>query len=130
MQRRRSPWLRYRWRLVAGALPVLSLACGGGAPPPASPGDATGDDGDTARVEAPAESSTMVASYCTDEGCFDCGESFCLQGWYCDLGVRGGPACSFVPECETRSNCACVTAVLGGGCRCDERDGGAYVTCD
>ena len=76
------------------------------------------------------ESSAKVTSYCTDEGCFDCGDGFCMQGWYCDLGVRGGPACSFVPECEAQSSCACVTAVLGGGCRCDERDGGAYVTCD
>ncbi|HOU90827.1 MAG TPA: hypothetical protein PLU22_07250 [Polyangiaceae bacterium] len=130
MQARRSPWSRARWRLVAGALPVLVLACSGGAPPPASPDDATGDEEHAGQVEAPAESSAKVTSYCTDEGCFDCGDGFCMQGWYCDLGVRGGPACSFVPECEAQSSCACVTAVLGGGCRCDERDGGAYVTCD
>jgi hypothetical protein len=104
-------------------------ACGGGAPPPASPGDATGDDGDTAASKRP-RSPRRWSQLLHGRGVLRLRRELLPAGWYCDLGVRGGPACSFVPECETRSNCACVTAVLGGGCRCDERDGGAYVTCD
>ncbi len=130
MRRWRSPWSRIRRSQLVAAFPVLVLACGGGAPPPVAPNGAADDTEASATRAAGQGSSASAASYCADDGCFDCGDGLCMQGWYCDLGVRGGPACSFVPECEAQSGCTCVTSALGGGCRCEERDGGAYVTCD
>jgi len=130
MRRWSSRWSRTCRPLLVAALPVGALACGSGAPPPAAPDGVADEGAASAERDSAPRASTPAASYCADEDCFDCGGGLCMKGWYCDLGVRGGPACSFVPECEAQSSCACVTAALGGGCRCEERAGGAYVTCD
>jgi hypothetical protein len=129
--------LRVRTRSPRGPRWLLTVACAAamacGAPQgPSHPSHPSrhGDEGG-AIGESSAEAATAPqASYCNDEGCFNCGETFCLQGWFCDLSVRGGPACSFLPECEGQSSCACVSPALGGACRCEERDGGAFVRCD
>ena len=111
--------------MVGGTWFASLPACGGSAPEAKTAGQS--HDTDTADYEADAAASD---SYCLDGTCFDCGESFCMLGWYCDEEVAGGPACSFVPECGSESNCDCVESALASSCSCTERNGGVYVRCE
>lgn len=67
---------------------------------------------------------------CSDGTCFVCGEGLCPQGFYCDAGAGGGPACSWLPECADTATCGCIEKVLGSGCSCDDSGDGPHVTCD
>lgn len=112
-----------RRALLLGALGASSLAaCGGNKQAAESPGPQVA-------VEDQAEASDDRDPYCADGTCFTCGEAFCPLGWYCDDGAKGGSACSWVPECADEASCACVEAVLGTGCKCQEREGGVHVDC-
>ncbi len=67
---------------------------------------------------------------CDDGSCLRCGEGFCPLGFYCERppGAQQ-PACAWAPRCARSPSCACLAPYLGG-CRCEERDGGAHVTCE
>jgi hypothetical protein len=113
------------WRSVS--LLVTSLVavvgCGGAAPSAktsARAQDATGSG---------EGSDQGPAVPCDDGTCTACGQGFCPTGYYCDEKAKGGPACSWLPECADRATCGCVTGALGSGCSCEERSGGVYVTC-
>ncbi len=122
--RRGSPYL---WvAALAGSVCLSSLeACGGGTPSAKTGDKARGSDGSDYEGDE-----TVPDSYCLDGTCFDCGESFCMLGWYCDESMDGGPGCSFVPECGSESNCGCVESALTSACSCEERNGGVYVSCE
>ncbi len=128
MQARRGSW--FVWvAALAGALggSCLLQACGSGTPESrtASRRSTAGTSDDTAGSSA----SAAADSYCLDGTCFDCGESFCMMGWYCDESLAQGAGCLFVPECGSESNCDCVQSALDSGCSCEERNGGVYVLC-
>jgi hypothetical protein len=53
----------------------------------------------------------------------------CPQGWYCDESAKDGAACSWLPECGKKLDCACVGKALGSGCACSEAQGGLHVKC-
>ena len=105
---------------------LVSLACGSGSKQ-ARPESAQSEHSASESLDG---TSTTPAGYCDDATCFDCGETFCLPGWYCDETIPGGPACSAVDECGQESSCGCVEAALGADCRCEERNGGVFVRCD
>jgi hypothetical protein len=124
MQARRGTW----WWVAAlgGALWLGGplAGCGGSNPEAKTGGKSTARGSDDQGVDEQTPD-----GYCLDGTCFDCGQSFCMLGWYCDESMAGGPGCSFVPECGGESECGCVEAAVGSGCSCEERDGGAYVHC-
>lgn len=121
---------------------VLSLVagCGAGsatAPEPRSAApreDASLDEGATssgdtsADAEASETSAAAAGPSCDDGTCSPCGSGICPAGWYCD--ERAGGACSWLAECTQKPTCACVTRVLGAGCKCREESGGLKVACD
>jgi hypothetical protein len=115
------------WAFTLAAVPCLASlqACGSG-----TPSAKTGGKSKTTEHRDDGGEETVSDSYCLDGTCFDCGESFCMLGWYCDESMAGGPGCSFVPECGSESSCGCVESALTSACSCDERNGGVYVRCD
>jgi hypothetical protein len=117
------------------ALGLAGVACGGGAPRDSQTPDqaeeteaassaAEESAGETASAEVPAREDP-----CSDGGCFSCGESVCLTGWYCDENAKGGTGCSWLPDCATNPTCRCLTKVLGSECSCNEDAGGPRVSC-
>lgn len=122
-----------RFGLVA--LGLLS-ACGSGtsAGKPAEHGEAeNGAASEDSGDEAPADEdedapSAPPAAACSDGTCTPCGDGLCPNGWYCDESAKGGPACSWLPECAKKPGCACVEHALSS-CSCEERDGGQHVSC-
>lgn len=142
--------MKYRGPLVAPSLPpwrsttfalALALACGsgGGAPEAQSADDATAaetseSEADSGASEAGAETSSAQSesasgSACDDGTCFPCGDGICPAGWYCQDDAKNGAACSWLPDCAERGECGCITRVLGSGCACEQREGGAHVKC-
>jgi hypothetical protein len=123
---------------VSSALALMS-ACGGGeagisAPqsPNAAPtrtAKAKPARGDAKAADTIHDDDDAPASACADGTCFICGGGFCPGGWYCDEGARGGPACSWLPECS-KGACSCLEKALGrGGCACKDADGGPHLSC-
>jgi hypothetical protein len=119
---------------------LLAASCGsGGSLEARSADDAPASDSESVsrEVDADADTETDSAgaaeaprSECDGGSCFPCGDGICPAGWYCQENAPGGAACSWLPACAERSECGCITGVLGSDCRCEERDGGAHVTCD
>jgi hypothetical protein len=88
--------------------------------------DDSESDGDAAKDES-AESPARSA--CDDGACFTCGKGSCPLGWYCDESAQGGAACSWLPACGKKPDCACVSKVLGSACSCAEEGGGPHTKC-
>jgi hypothetical protein len=112
-------------RVVAVVALAMAVACGSSAPPPKQPATKViADDGET---EARP---TRGGARCSDGSCFSCGEAVCLSGYYCAIG-KAGHGCAWVPSC-TSPSCACLgpTVKANASCRCEEKNGGVYVTCD
>jgi hypothetical protein len=113
----------------------MTLACGGeNTPPPESAHSASAkgvaekpSTADSAEAEEAPES--VPRSSCEDGTCFECGSGMCPQGWYCDENTQGGAACSWLPECGKKLDCACVGKALGSACACSEAQGGLHVKC-
>ena len=116
MARLRITWPAWALLVVAG--------CGGSAGPAKSVHTST---------EEPATGSDAAdvppVLDCGNGTCQRCGPGICPEGSYCDESAGGGPACSWIPECVDPVACDCLVNVLGSRCTCEERDGGAYVTC-
>lgn len=90
----------------------------------------TDTDPTTAEQEdSPAASTAAKAPSCDDGTCSPCGAGICPAGWYCDEGVSGGAACSWLKECADKPTCGCVKRVLGSSCQCREEAGGLKVSC-
>ncbi len=126
-----------RWFVFA--LTVLAVACGGSEPAARSadsadgsaPSDARADGSGTDESSGDGEESTAEAPSapsCDDGTCTTCGDALCPSGWYCDEGAPGGPACGWLPECATKSTCACVKRAFSG-CRCEDEGGAAHLSC-
>ena len=116
---------------------MLACACGGGTQAPAKDADDADEATEAGSSDAPASAGESASAEagptgpdCSDQTCFPCGESMCPVGFYCDEKSSGGPACSWLPECAEAASCACVTAVLGSSCSCDDASGGPQVTCE
>lgn len=107
---------------------LAAQGCGGAGTTPAKSSDGVGPE---RGMDAAADGSSAARepTYCADSGCFDCGDSFCLLGWYCDLSLPAGPACLAPPECGGSTSCDCVEPSLAANCSCEERGDGVYVTC-
>ncbi len=88
---------------------------------------------------------SFVGCACRDAGALPdggagaraCGDKTCAAHEYCvetHAGVErddagGSYSCHALPaSCTTNPTCSCISA--SGGCRCDERAGFPYVTCD
>jgi hypothetical protein len=112
----------WSWMLWSAVLVVG--ACGGATPESKT---SSRSDGETGSESAPADDAPALP--CDDGTCSPCGKAFCPTGYYCDLKLKGGPACEWLPECADQATCGCVTGALGSGCSCEERGGGVYVTC-
>lgn len=67
-----------------------------------------------------------ASSSCHGDTCTTCGESVCLEGFYCDEVAQ---ACSWLPQCASDDSCKCIEAALPH-CECKSRDGGTFVTCN
>lgn len=122
---------------------LLALAgCGSATPEAREPesGESASQDGageaDTDEAGEAAGSSESAAetqapkSDCGDGSCFSCGSGVCPSGWYCDEGVKGGPACSWLPDCASKPGCACISKVLGKSCDCQGDASGPHVRCE
>lgn len=122
-------------RFGAGALCFAFLAgCGGGTKPAES--SASGAEPREAAPEATSKESSdegksaptaPARAACDDGTCSPCGDALCPTGWYCDETAPSGPSCGWLPECAQKTGCACVKKVLG--CACEEKAGGAHVSC-
>ncbi len=115
--------------VVAASLAVS--ACGGSTSGPegahGAGGDAEGEfdeDGNPTTGEAGPERGP-----CSDGACFECGDTVCFPGFYCDEGGANGPGCSWLPACASTSSCSCLANQLTD-CACEERDGHAFVRCE
>jgi len=129
------------------ALVLLLPQCGGGTTTgsePKSPAAAT-ESAAEASSRGPAKSNTSEEEpssaeaalpeaskgpSCDDGTCSKCGSGICPSGWYCDEKASAGGACSWLAECAEKPTCACVTRVLGAGCKCHEDGGALKVACD
>src|SRR5258707_10172659 len=129
---RASAYLEIGFALVA----TIVVACGGG-----SAGvprtlhtartphrDARKDDSADTTVGRPVTAPPSPADRCTDGTCFPCGSGYCPNGFYCDLGTKGGAACGWLPACAKEASCACVTRAFGA-CTCATESGGAQLSC-
>ena len=123
------------------ALLVLLPQCSGGSPAQAggeaksahdqqaadeSSGEGTPATSDADEPES-ANTEKSKAATCDDGTCSMCGTSLCPHGWYCDEKLS---ACSWLPACVEKPTCACVSRVLGSGCKCREESGALKVACD
>jgi hypothetical protein len=127
--------------IFSAALVVLmapiAIACGGGSAgarspeegrAPSKPAAAAAEE--TAPDPGPASDETQSsAPRCNDETCFPCGAGFCLRGFYCDEGAKGGAACSWLPDCPKGATCDCLKRALRS-CACETENGGAHVRCE
>jgi hypothetical protein len=120
--------------VTASAWLLGAAACGGESPPKHAPAERRqqaesepDEEGESDEgTAAPARENTNI---CEDGSCFRCGQGICPTGFYCDEGVQGGAACSWLPSCPLRASCECVERQLGSGCSCEESGGGAKVSC-
>lgn len=122
-------------RFALGLSAASVVACGGtgrpaepssGAPAPAARAgavehDAPADDASDSSPPSPEE-------LCKDGTCAACGDALCPAGWYCDETAPSGPACGWLPECASKTSCACLKKALKD-CDCEEASGGAHLTC-
>ncbi|HEY6561186.1 MAG TPA: hypothetical protein VI072_28130 [Polyangiaceae bacterium] len=122
-------------RLLLVALAACALcACGGSEKPGARSGadepvsEAASSDSAHDGAGDVADAKPRLPS-CEDGTCFACGDTICLTGFYCDTNAPGGPACSWLPACTARGMCSCLKRELGNTCSCEEKSGGAHVTC-
>lgn len=76
--------------------------------------------------ELDTHAAPAAARSCDANDCFSCGESVCLNGFFCDVGAE---ACAWVPACAAQPSCACLERELPA-CRCETRDGGLFVSCE
>jgi hypothetical protein len=104
---------------------LVVVGCGGGAPAPREPRTTAADD------SSEAEAEPQGGVHCSDGSCFSCGEAVCLSGYYCAVG-KAGHGCAWHPSCPSRTSCACLAPAIKANatCRCEEKSGGVYVTCD
>jgi hypothetical protein len=109
---------------VVGLIGAVT-SCGGTQPEARHRTASHGSGDDTSESEA----SEPDTAGCRDETCFVCGGAMCLKGFYCDQGLAGGPACSWLPECGQKVACSCLKSALGSECACEERDNGVYLSC-
>jgi hypothetical protein len=125
---------------LAACLPFgLAAGCGGESTPAAesahgrahkaSPNEAKASDDDNAEKGSEEEPESRMRSACDDGTCFTCGTGSCPLGWYCDESASGSPACSWLPDCGKKPDCACVSKTLGSACSCAEEGGGPHVKC-
>jgi hypothetical protein len=120
------PMLKARFPALVAALAWLAVASGCGGSQPSARHHTSGRHA----ADTPAsESSEPDTAGCHDETCFVCGGAMCLKGFYCDQGLSGGPACSWLPECAGEATCSCLKSVLGSECSCEERDNGVFLRC-
>jgi hypothetical protein len=103
----------------------MAAGCGGGTGAARSANDAPQD---SASLSSDFADEPPVLD-CSNDTCSRCGKGICPDGFYCDESANGGPACSWLPQCVDATGCDCITNALGEACRCEERDGGTYVTC-
>lgn len=119
---------------------ALASGCGGdGTPAPESAHEAAhpasrseardSDEASDDSSKGEDEAASAPSAGCDDGTCFVCGAGSCPQGWYCDESAQGGAACSWLPECAKKTDCSCVSKVLGGGCSCSAQGGGLHVEC-
>jgi hypothetical protein len=116
----------------ARTLPAIFLvlaACGGAQTAPgAAPAGSAAGESSTASAARPDRPRGPA---CTEGSCFACGEGVCLPGSYCETD-KGKQGCAWSPKCASKSSCACLAPMLKAeaSCRCEEKQGGVYVTCD
>lgn len=119
---------RVSWFLWLGILFSAGVGCGGNAGHVRSAREeSAGADQMQGGSDEDAVTSPLLD--CGNGTCQRCGSGICPEGSYCDESASGGPACSWIPECVDTIGCDCLLRVLGSHCECDERDGGAYVSC-
>lgn len=86
------------------------------------------DEGDPL-ANGPETASTKPAEpeqRCAEGQCFQCGETLCPDGYYCDAASA---ACGWLPECiGPKFSCACLLTYLEG-CSCTDDDGHPTVEC-
>jgi hypothetical protein len=113
-------------RVLTVVAMLLAAACGSSAPSPKEPKTRATVDEEEPEAKPPSR-----AARCADGSCFSCGEAVCLSGYYCAIG-KAGHGCAWVSSCASRSTCACLASTLSANatCRCEEKNGGVYVTCD
>jgi hypothetical protein len=118
-------------------LAAIFVGCGGGssAGVPRTPHaartpqqDEQKGDREEATERRSAAPPPSPADRCTDGTCFPCGNGYCPNGFYCDLGTKGGAACSWLPACAKDASCTCVTRAFGS-CTCATEGGGAHLSC-
>lgn len=126
-------------RLALLAPFLLALGCGGESTPAAESAHGAAressktkdreseDEGESAASEEASQAPARSA--CDDGGCFECGSGSCPTGWYCDESAQGGPACSWLPDCNKKPDCACIGKVLGSACSCSDEGGGPHAKC-
>ncbi len=125
----RSPFTRLLTvTCVVGAV----VSCGGSNTSPATASNATStteddneDFAEDSSDHGEPESSAAVDP-CAGGTCTTCGESVCLDGFFCAESTQ---SCSWVPACAEDPTCGCLQKALPD-CSCSERDGGLYVSCD
>lgn len=134
------PLVRFvRAALALGLLFAFAAGCGGESTPAAesahsaaqetSPAKGSATEGESEGEASEAEAESAPRAACDDGTCFECGAGSCPQGWYCDESAQGGPACSWLPQCGKKADCACVSKALGSGCSCAEEGGGPHAKC-
>lgn len=111
------------------AVLLLAVGCAAGAAGPGAK-SADGSDPVPGESEGTASSGPQLPS-CDDGSCFPCGDTICLPGYYCEsTGENTG--CAWSGKCAEKASCACLASQLANdpACRCEERDGHAFVTCE
>jgi hypothetical protein len=122
---------RVKFRVTIGVLSVVA-GCAGATPGPTGPADENGAETRASAGGAKGRRSPRAARItCEDGSCFSCGETACLNGFYCAVTPRGR-GCAWTPSCASRVTCDCLAATLreSPGCVCEEKAGGVYVSCD
>jgi hypothetical protein len=117
---------------------VMTLG-GCGSPPEAKPATGAHDttstigedtytplsDGDPLAEQSPSKHEPDPMDRCEGGQCFQCGETICPEGFYCD----SKNTCAWLPQCTgTRLSCECLQSQLKG-CTCDDAGGHLAVAC-